>query len=436
LGLGLEVALGLTPMIAADLRPNVAAALALGVALGFRYAGPISERARAGRILSLLAAGLALVFELPRLAGRGRGLVANPATLTDALAPALFTAAITLGSVMTRSARLAPIGVMLALLAQHRIVGWLGLETVWEAPATAFVGVVVIAFARWRLTLIEARARLGDTMMSPDIRGDHARSVTPPPLPAERAPAALVEWIGHLTLALATLLGLALIMPTLAAAPARWSLMPTLTLLVCLAIGSALATHGSLRWLQGMLGGIVLAQGLIILDRILGLDDWRKVELLALTAGLALVGFGWRRTLSEDRVEEQDDAWLALWIGAGAAVGPACIGALAGRVPGSTPSPISEFILLAGAIPLVAIGLVARRKGPTLVGGGTMGAYLVVLIAQLAWRPQLAVGVWLTLAGLAVFGLAVALSVFRDRLLLIPGRIERREGVFQFLDWR
>jgi len=46
------------------------------------------------------------------------------------------------------------------------------------------------------------------------------------------------------------------------------------------------------------------------------------------------------------------------------------------------------------------------------------------------------VATFITVFGGLVFGLGLMLSVYRERLLTLPDRIKRREGVFRVLGWR
>lgn len=59
-----------------------------------------------------------------------------------------------------------------------------------------------------------------------------------------------------------------------------------------------------------------------------------------------------------------------------------------------------------------------------------------MLVASLAYHPQVAIGVYLAAGGAAVFALGVALSMYRERLLELPERMANREGVFRILNWR
>ena len=72
--------------------------------------------------------------------------------------------------------------------------------------------------------------------------------------------------------------------------------------------------------------------------------------------------------------------------------------------------------------------VVARRLGQLIS--------LVVLVASLAYHPQVAIGVYLAVGGAAVFALGIALSIYREKLLELPERVAKREGVFRILNWR
>jgi hypothetical protein len=46
------------------------------------------------------------------------------------------------------------------------------------------------------------------------------------------------------------------------------------------------------------------------------------------------------------------------------------------------------------------------------------------------------VGVYIAIGGALIFGIGIALSVYREKLLALPERIAKREGVFRMLNWR
>ena len=70
------------------------------------------------------------------------------------------------------------------------------------------------------------------------------------------------------------------------------------------------------------------------------------------------------------------------------------------------------------------------------VGLASLAVYLAVMIGQLAYHPQIAVGVYLAVGGGLLFAVAALLAAYRESLLALPDAIERRKGVFQVLDWR
>jgi hypothetical protein len=47
-----------------------------------------------------------------------------------------------------------------------------------------------------------------------------------------------------------------------------------------------------------------------------------------------------------------------------------------------------------------------------------------------------AVGIYLASGGAIVFGIGIVLSIYRDKLLEIPGHVANRTGVFRILNWR
>ena len=77
-----------------------------------------------------------------------------------------------------------------------------------------------------------------------------------------------------------------------------------------------------------------------------------------------------------------------------------------------------------------------KSIGSGATRGGALVIYLAVLVCSLAYHPQVAIGVYLAAGGAIVFAIGVALSVYREKLLQLPERAARREGVFRILNWR
>lgn len=59
-----------------------------------------------------------------------------------------------------------------------------------------------------------------------------------------------------------------------------------------------------------------------------------------------------------------------------------------------------------------------------------------MLLVFVPWSRLNAVAIIITSGGAMIFGTGLLLSLFRDRLLALPDRIQRREGLFQVLGWR
>jgi hypothetical protein len=60
----------------------------------------------------------------------------------------------------------------------------------------------------------------------------------------------------------------------------------------------------------------------------------------------------------------------------------------------------------------------------------------VTLVIYLPWSRLNAVAIFITVGGGILFSIGLILSVYRDRLLTLPDRIKKREGVFRVLSWR
>jgi hypothetical protein len=85
---------------------------------------------------------------------------------------------------------------------------------------------------------------------------------------------------------------------------------------------------------------------------------------------------------------------------------------------------------------MVVTGLSWQVRATTLWGGASLILYLIVLVASLAYHPQIAIGAYMAVGGAIVFAIGIVLSVYRDKLLEIPEQVAKREGVFRVLNWR
>jgi hypothetical protein len=186
---------------------------------------------------------------------------------------------------------------------------------------------------------------------------------------------------------------------------------------------------------------VVVAAASVALDALLiaglaELSPWQRLEALAVTAGLMLLVTGHVARFRETLNRPNDLVDAALWIGSVLATLPLAIAMLSHRIASGDPSLADELILTTIGVLMLATGLSWRLKATTLLGGLSFGGYLVVLVASALRHPELTMGAYLVAIGLAVFATGIALSIYRERLLMLPERIAKREGVFQVLDWR
>lgn len=128
-----------------------------------------------------------------------------------------------------------------------------------------------------------------------------------------------------------------------------------------------------------------------------------------------------------------------LWLGSLLATVPITLGLLATRWNGGDPTWVAfhEIGVLTIGLSLVGVGTMCRLRSTTLAGVGSLVVYLVGLLLVIHIPDQLqSVAVYLIVGGATLFGSAVTLSVYRDRLLAIPSRIREGDGVFTVLKWR
>jgi hypothetical protein len=175
----------------------------------------------------------------------------------------------------------------------------------------------------------------------------------------------------------------------------------------------------------------------LLFHRLNPLNPWQTLEVASILIGVALLGaayVGWYRE-SDERVS--DTISLALFFGCSAVVVPLGIATVVHRF-GYTISPVNELGLVLACVVLFGSGVMCRLKAPTLFGSIGLALYvLMVLIYMHRFvKEQVLVGIYLTLGGALLFGTGLVLSVYRDRLLMLPDKIKRREGLFRVFGWR
>jgi hypothetical protein len=242
-------------------------------------------------------------------------------------------------------------------------------------------------------------------------------------------------------MSLACLAAAVLSLSHLATGHSVWSLVPLLALLSALSLASAgLVRHPVWRPLYVLMAIAEALMLFVTLEVLADLNGWQKAELFAVVVGVLLLAVGHWGTYRErasDEAAQSDAVTLALVFGSLLAGLPLAIAVLVHRGSSHHYSVPDEVGLLAAGVLLLASGYVLRIQATTLTGAFLLALNLLTLpmlirrIYELQTTALLLAG-----GGALVFVLGLVLSVFRDRLLNLPEKVKRREGVFRVLGWR
>jgi hypothetical protein len=165
-----------------------------------------------------------------------------------------------------------------------------------------------------------------------------------------------------------------------------------------------------------------------------------RLEIVSVTLGLLLlvVGhLGWYR----ERESESELVTLSFVLGCLLLAVPLVIAVLYCRL--ETPTlfdafhTLNEVGMLAAGLLLLASGFVFQIRSTTLTGAVLSVVYLLTLLLYLRLPEKLqTTAVYLMIGGGVFFGAGLLLALYRDRLLTLPDRIKRREGIYRVLSWR
>jgi len=192
----------------------------------------------------------------------------------------------------------------------------------------------------------------------------------------------------------------------------------------------------SRAWRRAYVVAAIALGGVFVLTLQMYLPVWRQLEIFSVGMGILLVLASYVGRFRETRETENDMVSIGLWLGSMMTTLPLLIAVVYFRMPGHDISFWDELALFALTLALLVTGLSWQIKSTTFFGGAALTAYLVMVLASLGWRQQVAVGVYLAIGGVLLFACGIALSVYRDKLLMFPERIARREGIFSVLNWR
>jgi hypothetical protein len=164
------------------------------------------------------------------------------------------------------------------------------------------------------------------------------------------------------------------------------------------------------------------------------LSPWQKLELYSVIVGVLMLvagHIGWYR--EQDR--ENDLVSVALLVGSLLVGLPLALATIIDRSHDQF-RVLNELGFLAASVLLLTTGVFFRLKSTSITGAGLLTLYFATLLILLPWSRLNAVALFILVGGGILFVLGLVLSVFRERLLTLPERIKRREGIFRVLSWR
>jgi hypothetical protein len=222
--------------------------------------------------------------------------------------------------------------------------------------------------------------------------------------------------------------------------PLHFRLLGLLAVLALLSLLAAvLVRHHAWRRWYFVIAIAEAALFAVTLHILSNLTAWQHLEIFCIVIGVALLilgHVGWYREQTAHR--QSDMVGFALVFGSLLAGIPLAIATLYYRFIAKDISPINEVGLLAVGIVLFVTGFLFQLRATTLTGGTLLVCELIMLVvsAFLHISDQVAMAIFVAGGGAVIFLTGLLLSIYRDRLLALPEKIKRREGVFRVLGWR
>jgi hypothetical protein len=164
----------------------------------------------------------------------------------------------------------------------------------------------------------------------------------------------------------------------------------------------------------------------------------KKLEIVSVTLGLLLLAvghLGWYR----EREGESELVTLSLVFGSLLLAVPLAYAVLWCRLGKTfgTFHTLNEIGMLAAGLLLLASGFIFQIRSTTLTGAVLSALWLVTLVLFVRLPEVLqTTAVYMIIGGGVLFGTGLLLDLYRDRLLTLPDRIKRREGIYRVLSWR
>jgi hypothetical protein len=224
----------------------------------------------------------------------------------------------------------------------------------------------------------------------------------------------------------------------------KWLLVGMLlTMVLTSVLAVALMRHREWRRVYVAASVVNAALVVVVLVTLGGLEWYKKLEIVTLAIGVLLlaVGYaGWYR----EQDENNDLVGVSLLLGSLLVAATFTIAVVAGRWSRNFDTPehvtfhlLNEIGMLVFGLLLLASGYACQLKAPTLWGTFMMVVYILSLVLYVQLPEKLnTAAVYIMIGGGVFFLTGLFLSIYRDRLLALPERFKRREGVFRVLSWR
>ena len=217
-------------------------------------------------------------------------------------------------------------------------------------------------------------------------------------------------------------------------------LVVMLIVLACVVVSSLLTTNKHWRAIFRGLILAILGSTVCIVEGFLSLNGWHRGEICSLLGGGALLVLGHLAWMREGDEDADLIATLCLFFGSLLVVVPLASGLLYYRFAAIEEANwrlLHEVASIFASLVLLAVGMLFRVRSTTIGGAALMLTYLGSLMALIRIPAQLQNASVVMMVGGAVFlGTAILMSIYRDRLVALPGKVAEGEGVFQVLKWR
>lgn len=249
------------------------------------------------------------------------------------------------------------------------------------------------------------------------------------------------QWTGRICISYGSIAVLFIALARLLAGEATGALLGMLIVqTVAATLAGVVAKQPAWRRHFWVLATAQLLPIVLVVNSLTALSFFQRGELMLTAAGLVVLAlgyWGWYREAGR----REDVVSFNLAIGSFFSAAPLTLGMLVQRFDDRLAEwgwvLIHEAGVLGIGLLLLGAGVLCRIRWSTIVGGATLTVYVFSLIGLVRLPEQLqTTAIYMMVGGGLFFCTAVLLSIYRDRLLAIPKRVQEGEGVFRVLKWR